>query len=267
MIEAAELLIDHMSLKAERFMRAMAAAAPMNSVVTNGYRGRHGLLMLYGPGAERKLPLVKQHLARGGRVAMWDLGYWDRPSSMRLSIDTLHPTAAQLAMSPPAGRRGFALREDADPSGPIMLVGLGQKSVYAYGLSRPLAWEEAKLADLRRRFPGRAVLWRPKGAYATPFGGLQMRHGMPIDEALRGCSLVVCRHSNVAIDACIAGIPVECDDGAAHALYRHGSTPTAERRALFLRRLSWWQWSRDEADDAWQWIADVLRSDARAAAA
>lgn len=259
-------MIDHMSLKAERFMRAMASSAPAGSVTTNSYRGQHRILMLYGPGAERKLPVVKRHLARGGRVAMWDLGYWDRPGSMRLSIDALHPTAEQLAGTPPVGRREFVLREDADANGPILLVGLGQKSLYAYSIAGPMVWERSKLADLKRRFPRRAVAWRPKGARAHLLSGLEMRHGMPIEEAMRGCSLVVCRHSNVAVDACIAGIPVECEGGAAHALYRNGSAPTVEQRALFLRRLSWWQWSASEADDAWQWIADVIRVSEKAAA-
>jgi hypothetical protein len=59
---------------------------------------------------------------------------------------------------------------------------------------------------------------------------------------MRGCSLVVCRHSNVAIDACIAGVPVECDDGAAFALYRNGPQPDENARREFLGRLAWWNW-------------------------
>ena len=35
-----------------------------------------------------------------------------------------------------------------------------------------------------------------------------------IADVLNGCSVVVCRHSNVAVDACIAGVPVECEGGA-----------------------------------------------------
>lgn len=83
------------------------------------------------------------------------------------------------------------------------------------------------------------------------------RWGMPIDEALRGASLVVCRHSNVAVDACVAGIPVECDDGAAAALYRGNPNPTREQRAEFLRRLTFWEWRPDEAAQAWDWILTV----------
>lgn len=256
--DGAELLIDSpMSSRGERFMRRMADAAPGGSIVTDRYRGKNYLLMMYGPGSPKKLPLVQRHIKAGGRVAMWDLGYWDRERSMRLSINTLHPTPYQLEQAPEGGhRRTFELREDADPNGPILLIGIGPKSCYAYGL-RPFQWESEKLADLRRRFPGRKVLWRPKGHTAAPLGGLEIRHGGAIEDVLRGCSLVVCRHSNVAVDACVAGIPVECDDGAALALYGKSPDPTRDERAEFLRRLSWWEWHVKESLAAWQWIERV----------
>lgn len=259
MIDGAEILIDApMSVRGEKFLRAMAASAPADAVVTRDYSGKHGLLMLYGPGAPRKLPIVARHLKAGGRVAMWDLGYWDRERAMRLSIDTLHPTPEQLLLAGDSpARRQFDLREDADLDGPILLVGLGPKSCYAYGFG-PQEWEKHKLKRLRARFPERTILWRPKGHHATPLAGLQISHGNPIEEALRGCSLVVCRHSNVAVDACVAGVPVECDDGAAAALYLGNPAPTREQRAEFLRRLSWWEWSRNDAAQAWVWIRRVI---------
>jgi hypothetical protein len=146
------------------------------------------------------------------------------------------------------------LREDADQSGPILLIGIGAKSAVAYGDPH---WAIRKLSDLRHRYPGRAIAWRPKGRSATPFASLPLRHGMPIEDALRGCSLVACRHSNVAVDACVAGIPVECDAGAAHALYGRNASPSREDRIDFLRRLSWWEWGICDAPQAWQWIRRV----------
>lgn len=260
MIDGCEILIDPpMSARGDKFLRAMAEAAPAGTVVTQDYSGKRRLLMMYGPGAPRKLPIVARHLKAGGRVAMWDLGYWDRERSMRLSIDTLHPTAAQLMMAPDGrGRRAFDLREDADPAGSILLVGLGPKACWAYGLA-PMEWEKRALKDLQARLPGRRIVWRPKGRAAyPPLKGLEFRHGGPIEDALRGCSLVVCRHSNVAVDACVAGVPVECADGAAAALYWGNPAPTREQRAEFLRRLSWWEWSRNDAAQAWAWIRRVI---------
>lgn len=243
--------------RAVKFMAAMIADRPAGAEVTPGYRGKSRFLMLYGPGALTRVPVIRKHVSRGGRVAMWDLGYWDRERSMRLSFDTLHPTAEHLAAVPAGERRRFALREDADPAGPIVLVGLGAKSNRAWGLDA-LEWERAKLADLRQRFPGREVLWRPKGGKPQPFGKLRMDYSTPIDQLLKGASLVVCRHSNVAVDACVAGVPVECDDGAAAALYRGDPNPTREQRAEFLRRLSWFEWSRDHAPAAWAFIQGAI---------
>lgn len=253
-----EVLVDHpLNGKATRMMAALVQAAPAGIVETRQYEGNHRCLMLYGPGSPAKLPKVRRHLKFGGRVAMWDLGYWDRLDSMRLSIDTMHPTPEQIAMSPGTGRREFELRQDAAPDGPILLIGLGAKSVYAYGLGLSLDWELAKVADLRRRYPGREILWRPKGDKVLPLLDLKLCHGMPIEEALKGCSLLVCRHSNTAIDACMAGVPVECEDGAAAALYAAGPTTTPAQRLDFLNRLTWWQWSRFEAPAAWEWIQRV----------
>lgn len=259
MHDGAELLIDHpLSVRGEKFLRALEDCAPEGTKVSTAYKGMRRLLVLYGPGAPRKLPVIKQHLSVGGRVAMWDLGYWDRERAMRLSIDSLHPTPEQLMLAEdlPA-RRHFDLREDGDPDGPILLVGLGPKSCYAYGFG-PHEWEKHKLKRLRARFPERTILWRPKGHHPTPLAGLPIMHGNPIEEALRGCSLVVCRHSNVAVDACVAGVPVECEGGAADALYAGNPAPTREQRAEFLRRLSWWEWNRSEAAQAWAWIAKAI---------
>lgn len=253
-----ELLIDPpLMLKAEKFMNALRSNLPPGGEVQTSYKGDKRVLVLYGPGAPRRLAIIRKHRAAGGRVAMWDLGYWDRKHGMRLAVDHLHPSAEHLAMAPEGpGRREFALRNDADPAGPVLLVGLGPKSCVAWGL-KPMQWEREKLADLWNRFPRREIRWRPKGEESVALAGTTLTHGMPIEEALKGCSLVVCRHSNVAVDACVAGIPVECEDGAALALYRGNPNPSPAERAEFLRRLSWWEWRRSEPEAAWSWIAKV----------
>lgn len=258
MREGWELLIDHpMPRRAERFMSAMSEAGPAGSDVTSTYGGRRRCLMIYGPGAARKLPIIKQHIAAGGRVAMWDLGYWNREDAMRLSVDRLHPTAEQLAMAPDGpGRREFVLRQDASESGPVLLIGLGGKSVIAYGLET-MGWERRKVKELAKRFRDRPIHWRPKGRRGIPLPFAKMVTDTPIEQALRGCSLVVCRHSNCAVDAAVAGVPVECEDGAALALYQGNPAPTPEQRAEFLRRLTWWEWSRFEAPQAWEWVMKV----------
>lgn len=256
MVDGAEILLDSpMAQRGKRILQAMRDAIPQ-SLITREYRGQHRILMIYGAGLAQRQDAMRRHMQRGGRVVCWDLGYWDRETAMRMSIDGMHPTAAQLAISDGPARRNFALRQDANPAGPVLLVGLGDKSAAMLGL-RVHEWERKAISRIRAQYPGRQIVWRPKGRSAYPLDGLQMRSGMPIEDALRGCSLVVCRHSNVAIDACIADIPVDCEGGAAAALYQNGTQPDANQRAQFLSRLSWWNWKHEEAAQAWLFIRRV----------
>lgn len=253
----AEILIDlPMVRRGQRMQQAMADTAPFGSRITNHYGGQHQVLVLYGAGLLQRTAAIRRHKQVGGTVVVWDLGYWDRQDSMRLAINSLHPTAEQLACAPAGQRRAYQLRQDADPAGPVLLIGLGNKSAALYGLDW-MQWERAALAKVKKAYPGRPVLWRPKGKRAHALAGTTLAHGMPIEEAMRGCSLLVCRHSNAAVDACVAGVPVWCQDGAAFALYAGNPETTAEQRAEFLRRLGWWNWAPGEAAQAWGWINEV----------
>lgn len=253
-----EVLCDErLTRRAARFLSAMAHAR--DATLTSEYKGDAEVLMLYGAGSPARRRLLERHRAAGGRVVCWDIGYWDRSEAMRLAVDGFHPTPAQLALAAArAPRRTFVMRNDADPAGPILLVGYGPKSSPAYDLPPASDWAHAKIKELKLRFPAAQIAWRPKGPNGYPAAGTTLRHGMPIEEALRGCALVVCAHSNVAVDACEAGVPVECSDGAARALYGATSTPTAEARQRFLDCLSWFEWRPEEADSAVEWIGEVL---------
>lgn len=260
MADSAEILIDDtLTERGRRLLKKMSACAPDGSEARETYTGRHRILVVWGGGRPDRVELLKRHRADGGVTVAWDLAYWDREGAARMGINSLHPTAAQLAKAPDGpGRREFVLREDADPDGPVLLVGLGRKSARMLGVA-PMWWETKRMKALQQRFPGRPIKWRPKGRDRTWLtGAATMCVDMAIEDALRGCSLVVCRHSNVAVDACVAGVPVECEDGAAAALYAGNPAPTREQRAEFLRRLTWWEWRPDEAPQAWDWIARVI---------
>jgi len=258
MRDGAEILIDQpMARRGERMLLALAKRAPPMTDVEPSYRGTRKLLVIYGPGAPQRIDLIRRHKAKGGRVAMFDLGYWDRERLMRLSIDSMHPTPEQIERTQDTGRAAPALLEDADPDGPIMLVGLGRKSLFAYGHAH-MSWETRKLKELRKRFPGRRILWRPKGKAPQALPGAQMCYGIPIEQALKGCSLVVCRHSNVAVDAVAAGVPFEAEEGA--ATWLNGKPFTPENRASFLGRVAWWQWGPTEAVEAWSFVREAIHA-------
>lgn len=243
-----------MAQRGKRMLSALIDAKGCNDIVGREYTGKRQLVVMYGVGLQERFAVMRRHLKSGGHVACWDLGYWDRDESMRVSIDGLHPTSEQIALAPSAGSRGEPELSDVeDCNGPVLLVGMGPKSVHMYGL-RPYEWEKKAARMIAQKLPGRRILWRPKGRDSTPLVGTTLSATISIEHALSGCSLVVCRHSNVAVDACAAGVPVWCEGGAAAALYTGNERPTWEQRAEFLRRLGWWQWKPSEAAEAWAWI-------------
>lgn len=258
------VLAPRTAVRGEKMLRAMveaAAGAGVRVAFTDRWRAKAPWLMTYGLGHPERRAHNLEHIRRGGRLIGWDLGYWHRDVpvsfSMRLTIDADHPHRMLVPM--PARRfdaAGITLREDFDPTGPIILCGLGPKQRRMLGLGVQ-QWERRTLARLHREMPGRRVLYRPKYA-EHPLERCPTSHG-PIEDALRGASLLVCAHSNTAVDACIAGVPVECEDGAAFALYENNPMPTRAQRLSFLRRLAWWQWTVPEAAQAWAFIKDRLK--------
>lgn len=239
---------------------ATAAAEQGDRVeLREGYRDGVPLIVLYGVGAPAQAPVRRQHVGSGGRAILWDAGYFHRAGPdgyLRLSIDADHPQALlDRTTDDPARwhRLGIGLREDFDPAGPIVLAGLGKKS---RSYLNAWDWEARKLAELRQRFPGRRVIYRPKPKHPSPGLNTETDATTPIAKLLRGASLVVCRHSNVAIDAALAGVPFEAEDGA--ATWLQGKPYTRENRLSLLHRLAWWQWRPSEARQAWSFIRSMV---------
>jgi len=259
-----EILIgEPMAARGRKMLQAMIESAPgvgIRAVPSVKWTGRIPYVMSYGLGHPQRRLWTEAHKRAGGRVIGWDLGYWHRDAplqfGMRLTIDDDHPHRRVKAMlsSAPASRweaAGIELREDFYAHGPIVLCGMGGKQRRLTGHG-PQQWERRRLQALRSRFPGRRILYRPKRPESALDGCGFALGG--IEDALRGASLLVCAHSNTAVDACIAGIPVECDDGAAFALYEGNPAPSREERLAFLRALAWFQWNPTEGPEAWTFI-------------
>lgn len=253
------LLQLDMVLRGKKMLRAMMEAgeqAGVTIIESRRYTGDCEVLMSYGLGHPVRRIWTSEHVRNGGRLIGWDLGYWHRDVpcafSMRCTLDADHP---QKWIRPEPGdrfeRSEIKLRHDAKADGPIVLVGLGRKQRVHMGMHGQ-EWELRKLKEIRDRFPGREIVYRPKTP--EPMGKVRVMSDIPIELVLRGASLVVCHHSNVAIDACIAGVPVECEDGAALALYRGNPNPSPDVRLAFLQSLAWWQWTPQEASDAWGYL-------------
>lgn len=223
-------------------------------------------LFVYGLGGHDRLGYIQR-----GRLVAFDLAYWDRKGDgrkYRVSINGLHcPNRIMRGELPPADRwaaSGLEIAPGRSDTGPILIVGNGPKSA-AIGAS---GWAAAMSRRLRAMFPGRAIWYRPKpNRTPEPVDCDRVRTEEPIDIVLRDVGLVVCRHSNVAVDACLLGVPVACEDGAAACIYptveRWADQPTQAQREEFLRRLAWWQWTpaECESDRFWDWMKGQMRAD------
>lgn len=254
-----------------RCLHAGALETGVDAIVMRQYQPRNGaVLVLYGLGASDRLPHARAHKAAGGHFIALDAGYWDRKAEhrkFRVTVDDFHcPDLIMRGPSPGPSRlneSAVGIRSIGHPQqGHIVLVGNGPKSG-AVGAS---GWAAEKSREIRRLHPKRRITYRPKRSFMeTGVICDAIAANDKIEAVLANASLVVCRHSNVAVDACRMGIPVVCDDGAASAIYPshledEANQPSFELRAEFLRRLAWWQWSAAEMSSGaiWPWLIGVL---------
>ncbi len=220
------------------------------------YEGESEWLALYGIGDRRYSAARAAHMAKGLPVACWDMGYFGKSrdlsrSHVRVAIDADHVSLKHLDRTPADHARwtrlGIGMHELFDARGPVVVVGMGIKSREHLGV---FDWEEKALKAAVERFPGRRVIYRAKpSAHGEDTVAWEDRsEAGPINGVLKGASLVICKHSNVAIDACIAGVPVECEAGAPFWLYRSGPAPKLSQRLDFLYRLAWWNWQLSQRE-------------------
>ena len=260
------LITPKTTRKAQSLLKAIhRAAKAINLPITLGpdYRPCQMLLM-YGLGGPDRMHIGMRHIQSGKTLVTFDLGYWNRKAAIndrpyRVAIDGFHPRNVMdgpLLTDARWERSGLDIQASCITDGPIMLVGNAPKSVAAGAGD----WTAKKSQEIRRVFPGAKILYRPKPK--RPYESRVLHDAVStgqIDDELQRVSLVVCRHSNVAVDACRLGVPVVCDDGAAACIYpqrlqEYKNQPDINRRTEFLHRLAYWQWSANEANQFWDWL-------------
>lgn len=254
------LLTGGESRTATTFLKAIAAAAGVP--VSREYRRDHGLLVMWGAGRPERNTLRKKHFQNGGKVLNCDMGYFRSAKEsgyLRVSLDHDHPW--RLFDDTPTSdvrwrEHGIELREDYSAHGKIVLVDMGRKSIRQLGT---LAWASRRYHVLKSRFPDVPIVYRPKPVrmahQRTTLPGVPVVQGA-IEDVLRGTRLVVCRHSNVTLDATIAGVPYECEDGAGYWL--RGKPFTRQNRLDLLARASWWQWRTTEAGQMLEFLKKFM---------
>lgn len=256
-----------------------ARKAGIDAQITGGKIRDGAYIALYGLGAHDRI----QHAGKPN-VISFDAGYWERKLDVpirkyRVSIGGFHCPQRIFKGPRPSPERwqecGLQIAQDSQNKlGPILLVGNGPKS-NRIGAEN---WCAEMSKNLREWFPDRKIWYRPKPKRAydkgVDYDGVAEK--INIDSVLDQVSLVVCRHSNVAIDAARRGVPVACDDGMAKAIYKWAAWEISDsqrygngaitgavalsRRTEFLHRLAWWQWSMTEIRNGkfWPWMLEEL---------
>ncbi len=201
-----------------------------------------------------------------------DLGYWNRKPARdrfggyhKVSVNALHPTAYLRAGHPDDRLRrvGVRLKPWRERGDRIIVAGMSDRSAALHGFA-PEAWERHAVAALMRH-TDRPIFYRPKPSWdgARPISGtVFLRGGTDIRGHLHNCWALVTHHSNAAVDALAAGIPVYCDDGAASLLSMPSldtidDPPLPDGRDQFLADLAYCQWSVAElaSGACWDYLA------------
>jgi len=175
--------------------------------------------------------LLDGYRTAGKKAIYIDLGYWAREGQLghhKLGINSRHPTDyyQRRAHAPDRWARLRQTiapwRTSSPPHAPILVCGMSGKGAAAEGF-HPEEWERRTVAELRKHTQ-RRIVYRPKPNWAgsKPIEGADYQRGdnqgRDVPAVLREVHAVVTHHSNVAVDALIAGVPVFVMDGIARTL-------------------------------------------------
>lgn len=212
--------------------RGVRAAGDLVSVVpaTRAGSPSHDVAIFYGLAGRLKNVLREYGESRKRHAVYIDLGYWGRKAGGRflgyhkVAVDSRHPTDYFQRVAHP-GDRAAALGLKVEPwrekGEHILVAGMGPKGAAAEGFF-PGQWEARTIAMLRKHTK-RPIIYRPKPNYriARPIPGAEFdapADGVPLADRLRNAHAVVVNHSNVAVEALLAGVPVFAAKGAASVM-------------------------------------------------
>lgn len=221
-------------------------------------RVEHDVAIFYG--WANGLRKVFDDYRRDGKAIYVDLGYWGRRKRTRydgyhkLVLNSRHPTDYFQRTAHPGDRFamfGIPIKPWRETGRHVLVAGMSGKAAAAEGWA-PHEWERRTITELRKH-TDRPIIYRAKPNWneARPISGSTFDNTTPLEEALRGCHAVVCHHSNVGIEALLAGVPCISPGGVASLLSsRHISDienpPMLDGREQWAADLAYTQYSLAE---------------------
>lgn len=221
---------------------------------------RADVLMAYGWIHQQELEAYR---LAGLHYIHADLGYWDRKrgrgdfdSNHKIVVDGRHATSYFRRIKRPHDRLAGAPQIQPWKNGGrhIVLAGLSAKGAVGSGL-RPMSWENETIEKLRK-LTDRPIFYRPKPSWkeARPIRGTTFSPGTDsIEVALQGAHALVTLHSNAALDALAAGVPICAVEGLSSTM--SGSLETIETpwrpddRQQFFADVGYQHWRRAAVAD------------------
>jgi len=193
-------------------------------------------------------------------VVYLDLGYWRRRIRTRydgyykFSINGRHPTDYFQNVKHDSSRLkelGVKIEEWRTGGEYIVIAGLSEKAARAEGLDHQ-AWERQAYATIKRH-TDKPIIYRPKPncCRSRPIkGALYDKRSTP-QELFAKAHAVVARHSNMAVEAVCAGVPVFVEAGVALPmaktnLVRIESPYFPKDRKQWASDIAWTQFRLDE---------------------
>lgn len=195
------------------------------------------------------------------RFVYADLGFWSRDRYYRITANGWGSESYVRAGLPASRFESLGLTIKPWHDGEeIIIAGSSEKSARHHGFGY-MEWEQMAADALKGC--GYRVFYRPKPTDkgARPLPGVHY-DARPLAEALASARALVTHHSNTAIDALLAGVPVHCVAGAAAAfsvpLNEISKAPRLEGREQFLWDVAWLQWTEAEmrSGDVWRHLKE-----------
>lgn len=221
--------------------------------------------------------IFAEYRAKGRHFLYIDLGFWHRrgvdphryDGYHKVVIDNWCPVETMQRGCPGDRLKSFGVElKPSKPGEHIVIGGMSERSALDHGFAAE-QWEREAIrkiaAGSRRR-----IVYRPKPSWkqARAIPGADYAKEGDIQSVLDGAHALVTHHSNTAVDAIVAGVPVHCESGVGSLLSTVSFEdidhprwiPTEEERLSVLQDVAYLQWSIAEmrSGACWEYYRGLL---------